>query len=164
MIFFLSKKHQKSKTSKSHFFRKTTWFSKNMIFEVFFRKSDFSIFPICSIVSKNIFHRKNMFFHKMLFFFVLSYLMSNLCEWHHATPTVPPVGGGKRPPENPKNQENSPNWWFFDDFSTKNVAGFAHPAPSELLRSGFEARPTSNGPSSELKRSYEDFCSITLRN
>ena len=51
-------------------------------------------------------------------------------------------------------------WSFFNQKCNK----FCSSGLVWALRSGFEARPTSNGPSSELKRSYEDFRSTTLHN
>ena len=68
-------------------------------------------------------------------------------------------GRRKRIPENHKNQVFD---GFLVIFAIKNVADDLLIRPHLTLRSGFEARPTSNEPSSELKWSYEDFRSTLI--
>ena len=86
--------------------------------------------------------------------------MPKPCKWRRATPSVPSVGAANTSPKIRKIMVLV----VFNDFSTKNVADSWSFGSVWTLRSSFEARPTSNGPSSELKRSYEDFRSIILRN
>ena len=72
-------------------------------------------------------------------------------------------GRGKRIPI-PKNHVFCDFRCFFGWFFNKIVTDAWSSGLISALRSGFEARPTSNGPSSELKRSYEDFRSTLINN
>ena len=90
--------------------------------------------------------------------------MPKHCQWHRATPSVPPVGAANVSSKIRKIMLFDDFRWFFDDFSLKNDAYELLIRPNLALRPGFEARPTSNGPSSELKWSYEGFRSALINN
>ena len=90
--------------------------------------------------------------------------MPKPCKWRRATPPMPPVGAANASPKIRKVMLFDDFRCFFDDFALKNEAYELLIQPDLALRPGFEARPTSNGPSSELKWSYEDFRSMLINN
>ena len=86
------------KKSKNNIFRK---FSKKSTFldqKSDRKNSDFSQIFTFSRFLKNIFSsKKNIFRRKFSFFIFVSYIKSNLSEWHRATPTVHPVSAVNAP-------------------------------------------------------------------
>ena len=73
-------------------------------------------------------------------------------------------GRRKRIPENPENPVFDGFLPILVIFAIKNVADDLLIRAHLPLRSGFEASPTSNRPSSELKWSYEDFRCMLVNN
>ena len=140
------------KIEKSHFFQ-SLFFSWKFRFPIFV----LSIFQNFRFFENIFFTEKVNILETFSLFNFLSYLMPKYCQWHRATPSVPPVGAANVSSKIRKIM-------FFDDFSLKNDANELLIRPNLALRSGFEARPTSNGPSSELKWSYEDFRSTLINN
>ena len=133
LIFFdendFSKDFEKSKISKSHFFRfllKNSKFSKSQLFRknskifafskksTFSKKVDFLKFSISPQKHRKIWFLESFNFQNILkkylsskkctfsenvHVFFKSYLMYNLSEWHRGTPTVPPMGTVNVPPK-----------------------------------------------------------------
>ena len=138
----------KISTEKKVIEKKSTFFE---IFEIF----EFSSFPKIKFSSKKLKFPKNFQF---LFFYHIS--CPNPASGVAQLPLCRPWARQTHP----RKSEKSCFWWFFYGFSIKNDANDLLIRPHLALRSGFEASRTSNGPSSELKWSYEDFPSMWISN
>ena len=125
---YFSKDFEKSKISKSNFFRffcKTQNFQKVNFFEKTERYSLFEIFDFSKSFGKYFFIGKIEVFGNFLLFIFLSYVMYYLIKWHRGTPTVPPVGAVNVPAENPKIQKIHIFEDFWEHFFLINHIGFS---------------------------------------
>ena len=151
-------------STKSYFLKNRTFSWKKVIEKkmTFFDFVDIFHFPFFSKIKFSPKKwKKNQIFSLFNF---LSCIMPKPYKWRRATPPVPPVGAANASSKIRKIMFFDDFWWFFDDFPTKNDTNDLLVRAHLALRSGFGARPTSNGPSSELKWSYEDFPSMWISN